>query len=229
MTTLIQIGANVGPTRSDPIWNTLNKYDNVILIEPVEYLYAELVKNCSITYPNNKFIILNVAISDKDGEEIMTIPSKTNFGPGITGRGTQWSSFHKNVLNTNKGGLKLELEDVPVKTMTINTIIKEYDIKRIDLLAVDTEGHDFIILMNYDFSIKPKSLIFERLHLNGPHRPDGPNTNMLHKKLTSLDYTLVKNDKENSYYEYDPNKKLVGHHSKNRIVTYKNRKLLIKN
>ena len=46
--------------------------------------------------------------------------------------------------------------------------MKQYNIKNLDFLVFDTEGHDYEILMNYDFDLlKPKYIQFEYIHMDG--------------------------------------------------------------
>ena len=59
-------------------------------------------------------------------------------------------------------------EKLSVETTTVDEIINHYDVKEIELLQTDTEGHDYEILMNYGFVIKPrKVLLFEHKHMDG--------------------------------------------------------------
>lgn len=55
-----------------------------------------------------------------------------------------------------------------VEYKTLNTIIKEYNIKEIEYLYTDTEGHDDDILMDLDLLlIRPKNIIFKNKYMDG--------------------------------------------------------------
>jgi hypothetical protein len=46
-------------------------------------------------------------------------------------------------------------------------LIKKYKVKKIDMLHMDTEGHDFRIINSIDFSeIKPRMIQYENIHLS---------------------------------------------------------------
>ena len=81
----------------------------------------------------------------------------------------------------------LIVEKINVKTTTLNEIVKEYNITQIDLLHTDTEGHDYTILMNYNFEIKPKQIMFEHKHMDGLFNI-GIKYDELSTKLVSLGY-----------------------------------------
>jgi hypothetical protein len=61
----------------------------------------------------------------------------------------------------------LIVEKRMVQTTTLNEIVKEYKIKEIDILHTETEGHDYRILMNYNYEIKPKKIMYEHKHMDG--------------------------------------------------------------
>ena len=58
--------------------------------------------------------------------------------------------------STNEKHCKAHIKEIitdkiNVETTTINEIIRDYNIKEIELLHCDTEGHDYDILINFDF------------------------------------------------------------------------------
>jgi FkbM family methyltransferase len=95
----------------------------------------------------------------------MTIPSEKNDFSTLPSWASQLASVDPcHALGHIKS---LLVEKIIVRTTTINEIVKEYNITHIDLLHTDTEGHDYTILMNYDFEIKPKQIMFEHKHMDG--------------------------------------------------------------
>ena len=51
--------------------------------------------------------------------------------------------------------------------MRLDTLLERHGISRIDLLVIDTEGHDFEILRALDFTrFRPVLLMFEHQHLS---------------------------------------------------------------
>ena len=197
--TIIQIGSHVGNTCNDPIFNIVDNNTNLILVEPVPFLFEQLKKNYNTKFENNQNIIfINKAVSDFIGEIEMTIPSEKNDFSKLP----WWASQLASVNNDHAVGhiSNLLVEKINVETTTINEIVKKYDIKQIDLLHTDTEGHDYTILMNYTFEIKPKKIMFENKHMDGLFKK-GIKYNELSNKLVSLGYKKTKQNSEDTTFE----------------------------
>ncbi len=174
--TVIQIGANDGITH-DPIHKFI-KTDkwNGVLLEPQKEVFD---KYLSKIYKKDKGIIcLNAALGEKDG----IIPLyKIKFSNSRWATGL--ASFNKDVLlkgfesgyihrKAKKEGIivpEKEEERIyaeQVQMISFNNIIKKYNIKKIDLVQIDTEGFDFEIIKLIDFeNIKPEMIIYEETHL----------------------------------------------------------------
>ena len=76
-------------------------------------------------------------------------------------------------------------------------MIDDYKIDEIDLLHIDTEGHDYNILINYDFEIKPKKILFEHKHTDGTNKCER-NYNKILNKLYNLGYEFVSKNTEDT-------------------------------
>jgi FkbM family methyltransferase len=59
------------------------------------------------------------------------------------------------------------LEEITVKTITLDMLIDKYELESIDFLKIDTEGNDLPILMNYSWKILPSMIKFEHAHYSG--------------------------------------------------------------
>ena len=78
-------------------------------------------------------------------------------------------SFNKNHIDKHKLSQfnlnNINKKKIILKTITINSLIHKYNITNIELLHIDTEGHDYNILMSLDLNlIKPDKIIFEHTH-----------------------------------------------------------------
>jgi len=162
----IQIGSNDGIIFDNLREFVIKDEWHGIMIEPVRETFDELVLNHKKS-KNLKF--LNVAISDKNENKIISyIPKKAieenNLNISLKG----CSTFHNNRQGDesipmrvfeNKQFLKQE----EVKCITIETLIKEQRIDReIDLLQIDTEGHEYKIIKSINFdNLLPRVIIFE--------------------------------------------------------------------
>jgi len=193
--TIIQIGSHVGDTSNDPIFNIVDNNTNLILVEPVPYLFEQLKKNYNKKFENNNIIFINKAVSNFIGEIEMTIPSEKNDYSKLP----FWASQLASVNSEHATGHidSLLVEKIIVETTTINQIVKEYNIKQIDLLHTDTEGHDYTIIMNYNFEIKPNKIMFENKHMDGLFKR-GIKYRELLNKLSSLGYKLIEQNSEDT-------------------------------
>ena len=197
--TIIQIGSHVGNTWNDPIFNIVDNNTKLILVEPVSFLFEQLKNNYNNKFENNHNIIfINKAVSNFIGEIEMTIPSDKNDFSKLP----LWASQLASVNNDHALGhiSNLLVEKINVKTTTINEIVKEYNITQIDLLHTDTEGHDYTILMNYNFEVKPKQIMFEHKHMDGLFTI-GIKYDELSNKLLSLGYKKTEQNSEDTTFQ----------------------------
>jgi FkbM family methyltransferase len=199
--TIIQIGSHIGNTCNDPIFNIVDNNDTLILVEPVPFLFEQLKNNYNAKFVNNQNIFfINKAVSNFVGEMEMTIPSEKNDFSRLPFWASQLASvdpYHALGHINN-----LLVEKIIVKTTTINEIVKEYNVTQIDLLHTDTEGHDYTILMNYNFEIKPKQIMFEHKHMDGLFKV-GIKYQELSTRLLSLGYKIINQNSEDTTLELD--------------------------
>ncbi len=183
---VIQIGANDGK-RDDPIYAFIQKWNSEgLLIEPQPDVFQRLKEHHR---RNSKIIFENIAISDKTG-----ITELWCYQP--QGKQEEWHSLIS-TLELGKGfsslvGDKDSWKTLPVRTLTLDDVIKDNGIKKIDLLVIDTEGHDFKILSAFSFSVKPAAVYYE--HSNITYYENF----WLHEKLISLGY-MVFVEKANTF------------------------------
>ena len=199
--TIIQIGSHVGNTSNDPIFNIIDNNTKLILVEPVPYLFEQLKHNYNKKFENtNNIIFINKAVSNFIGEIEMTIPSENNDYSKLPFWASQLGSVNNDHALGNLSNLLVE--KIIVETTTINEIVKQNNITQIDLLHTDAEGHDYIILMDYDFDIKPKQIMFEHKHIDGLFTV-GIKYDELSNKLLSLGYKKTKQDSEDTTFQLD--------------------------
>ena len=161
---IIQIGSHIGNTKNDFLYNNINLNFKYIMIEPILYLFNQLKENYK-SYNNITF--LNIAISNYNGFIDLYTPSEKNDFSKLIEWTNQLSSINKEHIQTFIP--ECIVDKINVECKTLNTIIEDYNIKEIEYLYIDTEGHDYDILMNLDlFIIRPKNIIFENKHMDGP-------------------------------------------------------------
>jgi len=65
----------------------------------------------------------------------------------------------------NDKGKPVHTDKIEIQTITWNTLVETFNIKEVDYLKIDTEGHDWEILKSIDLNkIKPKIIKVEHKH-----------------------------------------------------------------
>jgi FkbM family methyltransferase len=157
-TQILQIGAFDGHM-CDPLEAILqNDRVHAILVEPQKIPYESL----SRLYHNNPRIhIVNAAIGEFDGEAVLYVPAadpspKASLIP------------HHHM----RFGLKRSaVRKITVPLISVTTLLKQNDLKGIDILQLDTEGMDYRIMQCFfSAGIEPTIINFESLHLDKKER-----------------------------------------------------------
>ena len=181
----VQIGGNDG-VNDDPLfhfvtWNK-NKVSGYIL-EPVSDYFKDLQKN----YKNHSLIkTLNLAIHNSDEEMIIhrVKPESAKILPRYS-KGI--ASFNKEHHINCKIPSQHILEE-KVNCISLENLIKDYKIKNLDLLQIDTEGYDSEIILNINFNkIKPSIINFEYYI---PNTMSKETFNQILKVLNENDYEI---------------------------------------
>lgn len=146
----IQIGANNG-VAFDPL-NELIKRNGEwsgVLFEPGVDAFEEL----KITYNGkDKLILVNAAVLDVDGKATLYCGSTT---PHFT--------MDRTMANRV---FDITPKEVEVDVLSPKSIVNNYNIQKIDLLQVDTEGRDFTIVKAFlENGIYPEIIRFEFIHM----------------------------------------------------------------
>jgi len=135
----------------------------VLLIEPVPWLYAKLTHRFS-DLPSIRYC--NCAISTEDGEvDFYALHESANK---VLFYGDQLGSLYRSHAEQHHSSLKDEVEVIKTKSLSFETLCKNYNITSIDTLITDTEGHDTKILPLFPFrKLRPRQIIFEHKHSDG--------------------------------------------------------------
>jgi FkbM family methyltransferase len=201
---ILQIGAHVGNTCNDPIFNKneIENYNDIILIEPVPYLFKQLKNNYSTKKNFDKITFLNIAASNKNGSIDLYIPSEKNDF-------SKFGFWANQLASVNQDHIKIHIPEcivdkITVETKTLNTLIEEFNIESIENLFIDTEGHDYEILMDLDLTkLKPKNIWFENKHMDGVKfafdKNNCPRYNELMKHFKENGYEMVFERTEDTY------------------------------
>jgi FkbM family methyltransferase len=134
--TIVEVGAFDG---NDSIKMALQWPRGVVhSFEPVPEIYAKLYNNTKM-YDN--IFVYNYALSNKSGSELFYVSERPDR-PGVA---SQAGSFHKPKERLKKSPLIFP-RTMHVDTMTLIEWTNNNNIKSIDLLWLDTQGHEHAIL-----------------------------------------------------------------------------------
>ena len=162
---VVQIGANDGIS-GDPLADGFSKTRwSGLLVEPVPHLYERLVAQYR-DRPGMRIERAAVSTYDADAPlfRLRTVP----------GESPEWfnqlATLDRDVLLKHRSSIpeidSLVIEE-RVPTVRLDTLLARHGISKIDLLVIDTEGHDLEVLRSLDFRrFCPTVLMFEHQHLS---------------------------------------------------------------
>lgn len=159
----IQIGAADGIS-GDPIFGFVKtRRWRGILVEPVPYLFEKLKRNYAGC---ENLIFENVAISNKEEIKDFWFPKDI---PGQPDWFYQLGSFSREIILRHSDAipeLDQMIDRIPLECISLANLLSRNGVVKVDLLQVDTEGYDFEIIKQIDFSsCKPKIIVYEHKHL----------------------------------------------------------------
>ncbi|MBN1868988.1 MAG: FkbM family methyltransferase [Candidatus Omnitrophica bacterium] len=167
----IEIGAGNGIANDFIRYHVLKWKWRGVLIEPVKYIFEELVNNYK-GYDN--LIFENISISDKN--EVRNFYRLKKTCDDLPIWYDQLGSFNRDVVLKHKKDIP-NIEDYLIvermECITLRNLLQKHSIKRIDFLSIDTEGYDYALIKSIDFNvIKPKIIRYEYKHLGKRERDE---------------------------------------------------------
>jgi len=146
---IIDVGANEGQSikRFDLIFDDCTIHS----FEPIKYCYDQIVKN----YPYKKFIKNNYALSDKNTKKKFFI-NKHSYTSSFSKINGKYDQLHE------KDKTKNTLE---VKTITLDAYINLNKITKIDILKIDTQGHELHVLKGAKKALKNSIINFVEVEI----------------------------------------------------------------
>lgn len=166
----VEIGANdgqafdqLGPLLADHEWRG-------IMVEPVPHMFARL----QAAYADRPGVVCeNVAIADRDGELpfFHFAEASPQERPLLPDFYDALGSFSRDVVLSHAEELADRLVETRVPTLTFESLLARHAVERLDLLVIDTEGHDWEILRRIDLGAwRPRLILYEHFHLRAQDR-----------------------------------------------------------
>ncbi len=157
-----------GSTRTPSIlWRRQGRRHRIegVLVEPQRYFHQQLVRNYAGL---GGFEIVNLAISDS--ARSMTLYHVDYDNTAVPGWAKGLGSFSRDVLMSHAHlipDLESVIRSVEVQCISVGDLAAMAGERELDVLITDTEGHDYVILGQFDFArIRPKLVVFESKHLS---------------------------------------------------------------
>ena len=182
--TFIDIGAFEGKY-TDLILKIQEKC-KVIMIEPQSKYYSFLKEK----YKNNNLIkIMKIGISDKE----TLLKLKINKHE-ITSTFSQFNDTNKYLnykailFNSNLKNMTTNSENIEVFPLSL--ILQKNNLDSIDLIKIDTEGHEYEVLYGTGDYIKKINYILVEFHIDKIY--ENYNSDKIHNFLLENDFTLQK-------------------------------------
>ena len=151
--TFLQVGAFDGIVE-DPIHPLVEQFGlRGLVVAP----QASVLPRLQASYAAHPQVrVVNAAVADAD---------ETRDFFTTVGGPTRKASFFKPQL-LKHGIPEREIQSVPVRCVTIASLLREHGLARCDLLQIDAEGYDYQIIRSIDFrAVQPLIVRFEQVHL----------------------------------------------------------------
>ena len=156
----------------------------VYSLEPQKMIFNELLKEID----NKKFFAYNVAISNNNGKQKMQI---NDFSMTSTLSKLNEKSQYYKIKNLIIGNKKKKFEFI--KTEKLDFFTKKRKLKNIDLLKIDTEGHELNVVKSGLKTLKKTKYLLVEFRQNDLYL--NYSSSLLHKMITKNNFELVKNFK----------------------------------
>ena len=183
--TIFDVGAHKGEFTINLIKNF--KFSKIYMFEPQSEIFLKLKKKFS---KSKKIFLNNIALSNQNKKKKLNINIKTSTSTfSLYNKKSYWKKM-KNILLTGSNKTSFIKREI-VQTNTLDFFCKKNNIKNIDLLKIDTEGHELEILNGGKFILtnKVKYLIIE-FHSSNIYK--NYNTSRIEKLLYSYNFKLIK-------------------------------------
>lgn len=160
--TFLQIGAFDG-IACDPLRKYLVRYDwKGVLLEPQPTPFRKLQKVYS---DRQNIYLVNAALDHQDGKTKLFIlegDDLPNWSKGMASFSKENILRHEYLIPS----LQEHVNEIVIDTISFHTLFNKFNIDKLDLLQIDTEGFDAEIIKMFPFHLlKPSIIHFEAKHI----------------------------------------------------------------
>lgn len=187
----VQVGSNDG-VHGDPIHDLImeNPGWKGIFIEPVPAIFERLKAN----YENSpRFVYENVLVGPSGQVKTFYYVSeqaRIDRGHELPGWFDQLGSFNRDHITKHVDGLEPYIIEARLKCLTLDEILQQNQVKKLDLVHIDVEGYDYEVLKQLNLKrYAPSAILYENKHL-GSHKPEAE------AYLTAAGYDLFDYDSD---------------------------------
>ena len=161
----IQVGANDGCVGGDPLRKYILQHGwTGVLVEPQPDVYEALKRNYAGL--EDRLFFENLAITDRSTEVSLYRSRGDRAGTDLASASTV-ASLNPEVAAQQLRLANRDLQEIVVPAAKLDQLVEKYDLKALDILQVDTEGHDWQVLQTLDLATtKPTLIQFEHGHLS---------------------------------------------------------------
>ncbi len=161
--TFFDIGAHHGETTAELSKNF--QINNAFLFEPSKKNFEILKKKLNFNKKIRNINLFNFALGDTDKFSIINEAFESSSSTiNKIDTSTKYFQRKKNILKIFNKNARIETSQIKVKSSA--DFIKNYNIKKIDFMKIDTEGYEFIILNNLENNLKNIGLILFEHHFD---------------------------------------------------------------
>ena len=184
----IKIALDIGAQKGETIdyFLKIPKIKKIYSFEPQEKIFKYLQKKYK---NNNKIILSKTPLSDKCRKRVFYI-NKLSLTSTFSKINTNslWFIIKKKILNTKK----TYESKISIKTNSLDNFIKLKKIKKIDLLKIDTEGHELHILKGSKNLLKKNLVKYLLIEINHSNMYNNYSYKKINIFLKKNNFTIVK-------------------------------------
>jgi FkbM family methyltransferase len=160
--TLLQVGAYLSDG-DDPL-EMIAGERRAILVEPQPAAVAALRQR----YAGDPSVeVVQAAVSSSDGRRAFFVVANDDGAlPKWTQQLASFYRSHIEAFEKDAPGICARVRETSVEVLSFTTLSRRLGLDRLDLLMLDTEGHDFELLKAFPFAVmRPAIVCYEYIHL----------------------------------------------------------------